>query len=299
MPSMGRVLVSSLVAPLFEDRRETLYEGIDELRERIRVEGLHQPIGVVRLPDNQHRIIWGHRRSIAVTHLGWEYIPAMIHEPGEIDERMAKVTENMHRNQLSTTEEAKLWEYLLPSDPEGTIGLARTYNVPQSRIESHLALLNCDPDIWAALERKEISRTQAEEINKFESRGYRTQALELAIKEGMGGTAIARWRKSMLTEGVNINNGIGVTSWVEDAANQVHVPMHECKLGGHMMPVMETQTWVLCNLHITDIVTALEYGTDIMRITEAGYLPEYKRLVRKAEEALNDGGQSVRPGTDS
>ena len=298
MPVMGRVLVSSLVEPLFEDRKETIYDNMDDLRERIRTEGLHQPIGVVRLDGGAHRIVWGRRRSIAVTQLGWEYIPAMIHEEGEIDERMAKVTENLHRNNLSTTEEAKLWEYLLPTDPEGTIGLARQYNVPQSRIEGHLALLQSDPDVWAALERKDISRSQAEAINKFDSRGYRMQALELAIKEGMGGTAIDRWRKSMMAEGININNGIGVTDWQQDASQQVQVPMQACKLGNHMMPVMETQTWVICNLHINDIMAALEYGADMMTIEQSGYLPEYKKLLRKAEEALKDGGESIRPPTD-
>ena len=297
MPTMGRVLVSSLVEPLFEDRKETIYENIDELRERIRTEGLHQPIGVVRLEGGQHRIVWGRRRSVAVTQLGWEYIPAMIHEPDEIDERLAKVTENLHRNNLSTTEEAKLWEYLLPTDPEGTIGLARTYNVPQSRIEAHLALLDCDEDIWKALERKEISRSQAEAIQRFESGGYRSQAIELAIKEGMGAIALDRWRKSMIADGVNLNNGIGIRTWQQDAANQVHIPMQECKLGGHMAPVMETQTWVLCNAHINAIVTALEYGADMMTLEESGYLPEFKKLLRKAEEALKDGGNSTGPNS--
>jgi ParB/RepB/Spo0J family partition protein len=291
MPVMGRVLVSSLVEPEFEDRKETLYAGIDELRERIRTEGLHQPIGVVDLGDGRNRIVWGHRRSIAVTQLGWEYIAANIHQPGEIDEKKAKVTENLHRNNLSTTEEAKLWEYLLPSDPEGTIGLARTYNVPQSRIEGLLGLLSSDPQVWSALEAGTISRAQAEAIGRFESPGYRAQAMELCIKEGMGGEALDRWRKDLVRQGVDIRNNAAVVDWINTSEFTPKVPMVTCFMGNHECPVIESKTWVLCQGHVDAIIKALEYGADIMAIEEAGYLPEYKRLVRKAEQELQNGGQ--------
>lgn len=291
MATQGMVLVSSLVEPLFEDRQESLYENIDELRERIRTEGLHQPIGVVALADGKHRIIWGHRRSIAVTQLGWQYIDAKIHAEGEIDERRAKVTENLHRNNLSIAEEARMWDYLLPSDPEGTIGLARTYNVPQSRIEGLLGLLRGDPDVWKAVSERGLNKSQAIAINRFPSKGYRLHALELAEREGWSAERIERWHTEKRAQGIDLSHEVVPHNIMEIDNSAPKIPHDICMLGNHEVALHDRKIWVICTFCWNMIIAALEKEHDYKQIEEAGYLPELKRLIRKAEAELNGGNR--------
>lgn len=294
MATQGMVLVSSLVEPLFEDRQESLYENIDELRERIRTEGLHQPIGVVALPDGKHRIIWGHRRSIAVTQLGWEFIDAKIHQEGEIDERRAKVTENLHRNNLSIAEEARMWDYLLPSDPEGTIGLARTYNVPQSRIEGLLGLLRGDPDVWKAVAERGLNKSQAIAINRFPSKGYRLHALELAEREGWSAERIERWHTEKRAQGIDLTFEVVPHNIMEIDNSAPKVPMDVCMLGNHEVTLNDRKIWVICTEHWNLVIKGLEYNGQMTVLEEAGYLPEFKKLLRKAEAELNGSNNTGR-----
>ena len=283
MPTFQMIPVDALVEPANRQRSDTLLERIDELRESIRLNGLQQPIGVLALPHNQYRIIWGERRSIAVTQLQWMLIPAMVYEIGEADEDQLMGAENYHRNNTSDAEEAEYYARMMPREPEGTIGLARKLNVPQSRIENLLLCQAGDEKVFAAMRQRKISLAQACEINKFKSPGYRLQALERASVEGTSAYYLGRWRKEIQRQGIDQDAADQQANWSTPLPGATQEPMDLCTIGNHQTPLHDRKIYSICNAHYNVFLEGLEWLGRIRTIEEAGLLPKMMRLLREAE----------------
>ncbi len=283
MPVFAMIPVMDLLAPENPQRTETLMERMDELRDSMRVNGLQQPIGVTRLPDNQYRIIWGHRRSIAATQLQWTVIPAMVYEPSEANVEVLMGAENYHRTQTNDAEEARYYARIINQYPEGTIGLARELNVPQARIERLLTCLNGDPKVFELMAQGKLSSAQAFEINKFESPGYRLQATDRCINEGVGADIIRRWRIDLKRQGIDQNAAVSQETWgqkLQAAHNDQHV---NCQIGNHMVPIQFRRVYEICNEHYNVFLEGLEALGKITTLQEAGLYPQFLRLLKIAE----------------
>jgi len=283
MPTFSMVPTANLVEPENPQRVETLLERIDELRDSIRTNGLQQPIGVVAQTDGQYRIVWGHRRSIAVTQLGWAQIAAMVYQPGEADTDTLMGAENYHRTNTSDAEEAIYYARILPKYAEGTIGLARELNVPERRIGELLRCLEGDPRVFTALSHKAVSLAQAVEINKFKSPGYRLQALERAVTEGTSAHYLRRWRSEIQRQGMDDNAVAAQTAWNDAIPTTPTVPTDICNIGNHEVPLQERKVYAICHEHYNVFLAGLEALGKQRIIEENGYLPEFIRLLRKAE----------------
>lgn len=296
MPIFQMIPVDSLIEPLNRQRNETLYEGIDELRNSIRSNGLQQPIGVVALPGGQHRIIWGERRSIAVTQLQWTAIPAMVYEPGEADEDALMGQENYHRTSTNDAEEARYYKRILPKYVEGTIGMARELNVPQSRIEKLLLVLDGDPEVFGALAKGEISVAQAHEINQFAAPGYRLQCLERVRTTGFSANAIKQWRKQLREQGIDQGAAEQQQDWAKPMTPTLNIPQGHCQIGNHDVPLLDRKVVDICFEHYNIFLRGLECLGQIDVITNAGLLPDFMRLLRRAEQELDNGGSGRHEG---
>ena len=296
MPSFRMIEVDKLLEPHNPQRTETLHERIDELRDSMRTNGLQQPIGV-QIEGEEFRIIWGHRRSIAATQLGWSHVPAMVYlaeEPVDHDQLMG--AENYHRTQTNDVEEARYYARILPRYPEGTIGMARELNVPQGRIERLLGVLQGDDKVLAALEKREISLAQAHEINQFESVGYRMQALERAKVEGLGADMIRRWRSDLRRQGIDQAAVITQAEWAKPVVPAGDVGQAVCEITGHMHPVLDRKCVWMCNPHWNLILEALELYGQYKTLEEAGLGVQFRRLLRQAEKELEgDNGRGPTP----
>lgn len=96
-----------------DERVEVDPEAMDGLIQSIGALGLLQPIVVVKrqvmrhdqqvLIDTYH-VVCGRRRVRAVRALGWNAIPAVIHEMGDVPRKMAVISENLHRQELPKSE---------------------------------------------------------------------------------------------------------------------------------------------------------------------------------------------------
>ena len=299
MPVYQLVPVAKLVEPLNPQRVETLLAKIDELRNSIRTNGLQQPIGVVALDDGNYRIIWGHRRSIAVTQLQWEYIPAQVYQPGESDEDTLMGAENYHRNQTNDIEEARYYERILGKYPEGTIGLARELNVSQSRVESLLSVLRGNPKVVDALAKGSISLAQAVQINQFNTPGYQLHALEMAAVEGKSAESLRRWRVDVQR---NLQDQPGQAvdpAWDSKIDLTPKEPMDICNLGNHQVKLNDRKYYAICHEHWNVILEGLEYFGMCSQIKNAGMWGDMLRLVRQAERALEVANVAVRSGHDA
>lgn len=295
MPTFQMIPVDSLEAPENPQRTETLYEGIDSLRDSIRTNGLQQPIGVTRTDSITFRIIWGHRRSIAVTQLGWSHIGAMVYEAGEGNADALMGAENYHRTQTNDAEEARYYKRILPNYPEGTIGLARELNVPQSRIERLLLCLEGDPKVFEAMAAGELSMAQAYEINKFKSPGYRLQALERVRVDNTGADTLRRWRQDIQRQGIDNSAAEQQVTWATPVKPVGQEPLAHCMLGNHEVPLLARKMYDICGDHWNIVIAGLEALGREEVLKEAGYYPAFMQLLHTAEEALKPNGIRIQP----
>lgn len=299
VPVYMMIPVAALVEPETPQRKETLLERMDELRDSIRMNGLQQPIGVLSLADSTYRILFGHRRSIAVTQLGWEFIPAMVYQPNEADGDKLMGAENYHRNAVNDAEEARYYARILPTYPEGTIGMARELNVPQSRIERLLLCLEGDPKCFEEMAKGNISLAQAWEINKFESPGYRLQAIERCLVDKIGGETLRKWRQDIQKQGLDRSAAEQQVTWATPQQPIGQEPMDNCCIGNHMVPLLARKIYPICHQHYNVFLQGLECLGRETTLQEAGLYKQYLRLVQEAEGEEPDGRNTIRSGDDS
>lgn len=282
MPTFQMVDVTRLLEPLNPQRQETLMLRIEELRDSMRTNTLHQPIGV-QVEGESYRIIWGHRRSIAATQLGWQFIQAKVYEEGEpIDHDKAMGAENYHRNATNDKEEALFYKRVLPTYPEGTIGMARELNVPQARIERLLTVEAGDPKVFELMGAGKLNLSQACEINKFESPGYRLQATQRCVEEGASADTIRRWRQEVRRNGLDQGAAEAQVVWSKPVPTEGEVPMANCQIGNHSVPLAYRKIYEICNEHYNVFLEGLETLGKMEVIKEAGLYEQFKRLLAVA-----------------
>lgn len=85
---------------------------ISGLMSSIKETGLLQPIGVVQ-KGNGYEVVYGNRRFLAVSKLGYSKIPATIHQnKTEAENDLQNLTENLQRRNITLTEAGRYMEIL-------------------------------------------------------------------------------------------------------------------------------------------------------------------------------------------
>ena len=102
---MFEIPIGRIIPNPHQPRREFREEGLKELAESIRSEGLLQPV-VVRRRDEQFELIAGERRWRACRLLKLKSVPARIMEATEASSAVLSLIENLQREDLNPIEEA-------------------------------------------------------------------------------------------------------------------------------------------------------------------------------------------------
>jgi len=205
MPEMKLVKVDYLIPPAHPMRTDSLYEGMEELKESMEQNGLQQAIGCVEQIDGAYRIIWGMRRVVAAKELGWMDIQAKVFQEGECDEEMAKAHENFHRTQIDPLEEGEFYARIIKEHGISLTECARRCRRSVSQVSRTLSLLEGHPDVREALRLGYINSAQAVELNKSESPGWVRYALRYAQGQGITAANLARWREQAAATGEATN----------------------------------------------------------------------------------------------
>jgi ParB/RepB/Spo0J family partition protein len=197
------VVLAALVPPERPMRTESLYEGLDELKESMATNGLQQPIGVKDLGEGKARIIWGMRRALAARELGWLTISAYVYGEGEGDETLLMAHENFHRTQLNPIEEGEFYARLIAEHDISVAEAARRCRRTASHVGRLLGLLVGDPAVRDAVRDGKISQAQAREINSIKDDPGRANALKYASESGMTANHIRLWREQREVSGIS------------------------------------------------------------------------------------------------
>lgn len=145
------------ISPNPDQPREHFNEKeIEELAESIKSVGLLQPV-IVREENNKFFLIAGERRLRATKKAGLKKIKSIIMEPGEEDNLMIALIENLHRENLDPIEEAKAYKIFTDRFKLKQQEIAARVGKDRATIANSLRLLNLEPEIQQALSEGKIS----------------------------------------------------------------------------------------------------------------------------------------------
>ncbi len=145
----------------YQPRRDMTEEGLEELANSIKTQGVIQPIVVRTIAKNKYEIIAGERRWRASQRAGLSEIPAIIREvPDEAAIAMALV-ENIQREDLNAIDEAFALRRLMDEFELTHQQTADAVGKSRTTITNLLRLLNLNEDTRILVERGDLEMGHA------------------------------------------------------------------------------------------------------------------------------------------
>ncbi len=157
-------------------------EKLQELVDSIREYGVVQPV-VVRSQPGGYELIAGERRWRACQQLGYEYIPAVIREYGELQSAAIALIENLQRENLNPLEEATAYRRLMDEFQLTQDQVSQRVGKSRPQITNMVRLLSLPNEIKVRLSNGEISAGHARALLTVESRQKQIDICELIIKK--------------------------------------------------------------------------------------------------------------------
>lgn len=149
------------------DRKGISQVKVRELAESIRSIGLLNRISVVPRDDDHFEIIAGHCRYEALRQLGWTEVPVEVFDFDESEVAVARLIENVQREDLSPTEEAQAYGRLVDLHGFSQRTLAARIGRSQSHISKRLALTELPDKAIDLIDSGRITLSDAEELLKL------------------------------------------------------------------------------------------------------------------------------------
>lgn len=186
--NFGRVDINQVIPDPEQPRVEFSPEAIERLASSIREKGQLSPIRVRWSEDlGKWIIIAGERRWRATRHAGLPSIECYFHD-GELsksDILEQQLIENLLREDLKPTEEAKAFSALMEMNEWNGKQVAEALRVPESKVTRTLALLKLPEDILAQVEAGLIPARSAYEISRLPDDEARRALAHRIATEGL------------------------------------------------------------------------------------------------------------------
>lgn len=170
--SFREIAISRIVPNPYQPRREILDEGVAELAESIRSEGLLQPV-VVREKGDAFELIAGERRWRACRKLGLKMILARVMTATDSSSAVISMIENLQREGLNPIDEALGYASLIKDFDLTQEAVAERVGKARASIANALRLLQLDEDIRAYVARGLLSTGHAKVLLGVEDRAQR------------------------------------------------------------------------------------------------------------------------------
>ena len=175
------------VHPSTDNHRKTFNDAsLQELAESIREVGVLQAIAVRPRTEGGYEIIYGERRYRASLLAGAKTIKAAVYNNVTDDEAEdMSLSENLQREQVCPTEEARAFKRLLEKGRYDIYSLAGRFGRSEKYIYTRLKLNELYAPIGELLDNETITISVAEEISTYEP-NIQKDVYEKHLKEGNG-----------------------------------------------------------------------------------------------------------------
>lgn len=145
----------------FQPRQHIRPEGLEQLAESIKAQGVLQPIVVRKKLDGRYEIVAGERRWRAAQLAGLERIPALVKDISDEAALAVALIENIQREELNPIEEAMALKRLSDDLELTHLQVAEAVGKSRASITNALRLLSLNTDVQKLLEMGQIEMGHA------------------------------------------------------------------------------------------------------------------------------------------
>jgi ParB family chromosome partitioning protein len=195
-PELVQIPLGSIKPNSRQPRRRFDAEGISELADSVRAQGLVQPVVVRPLSEGTWELIAGERRLRAAKAAGLATIPALVRESDDRDSLLLALVENVAREDLSPIEEARAYSVLMDEFSLSLGDVADRVGRSKPTISNRIRLLELPEDVIGLLERGLITEGHARAILAVPGHEERRALARQAVRKGLTVRATeraARW----------------------------------------------------------------------------------------------------------
>tara|TARA_A100001015_G_scaffold207394_1_gene231925 strand:- start:3690 stop:4520 length:831 start_codon:yes stop_codon:yes gene_type:complete len=143
-----------------QPRKEFDKEKIEELAQSIHKNGVIQPLILSKKADDNYMLVAGERRWRAAQIANLKIIPALL-LPKDLDKDEISLIENIQRENLKISEEAKAYQRLIEKNKYTHEELAKIVGKSRSHITNLLRILSLDPYFFELLNKGILSMGHA------------------------------------------------------------------------------------------------------------------------------------------
>lgn len=177
-------------------------EKLKELVDSIKEYGVVQPVVVRAQPGGTYELIAGERRWRACQQLGFEYIPAVIREYGELQSAAIALIENLQRENLNPLEEATAYKRLMDEFQLTQEQVSQRVGKSRPQISNMLRLLGLPNEIKMWLNTGELSAGHARALLSLNSRQDQMELSNLIIKKQLSVRQVEDMVKALLERSI-------------------------------------------------------------------------------------------------
>lgn len=183
--SLKYIPTQSLKGGQFQPRQTIRHEGLEQLAESIKTQGVLQPIVVRKQAgSSQYEIIAGERRWRAAQLAGLEQVPALVRDFSDEDAMAVALIENIQREDLNPIEEAKALKRLSDSLNLTHLEVAEAVGKSRASITNLLRLLALQEEVQTMLENKQLEMGHARALLSL-SANMQLQIAKTIIARGL------------------------------------------------------------------------------------------------------------------
>lgn len=196
--SVAEIPVGSIEANPFQPRSEFEEEGLEELSQSIKEQGVIQPLTVRKMGYERYQLISGERRLRASKMAGLESIPSFIRIADDQQMLEMSLVENIQRRDLNAIEVAISYQRLMEECSLTQEKLSEKIGKKRSTITNYIRLLKLPPDIQVALRDNKISMGHARAIVNVTDEEIQQDILEEIIANDLSVREVEKIVKNLI-----------------------------------------------------------------------------------------------------
>ena len=193
---LAHLPVGSIRPNARQPRKRLDSEGIEELAESVRVQGLVQPVVVRPSAEGGYELIAGERRWRAARVAGLATVPALVRETDDRDSLLLALVENVAREDLSPVDEARAYAALMAEFGLSLGEVAEHVGRSKPTVSNRLRLLELPDDVLGLVERGQLSEGHARAVLAVPDNEERRRLVRRIVRQGLSVRAAeraARW----------------------------------------------------------------------------------------------------------
>jgi len=162
----NKISINDLTRNQFQPRKNFSKEGLEELANSIREQGVIQPIIVrpSKSSEGKYEIIAGERRWLASQNAGLHEVPVVVLNVNDVKSLEFSIIENVQRQDLDPIEEARGYQKLIDDFNYNHDKLSKFIGKSRSYIANSLRLLSLQEEILLMVEQGNLSAGHARSL---------------------------------------------------------------------------------------------------------------------------------------